>query len=74
MQDILVLARLGILDQGPITEVQGVLVSHSTGLIETLILSKQLVGDGLTELRGEKWTIHRMITDDALNTEQVKMN
>ncbi|KAJ6953031.1 LOW QUALITY PROTEIN: cytochrome P450 734A1-like [Populus alba x Populus x berolinensis] len=33
-----------------------------------------LMGDGLTELRGEKWTIHRMITDDALNSEQVKGN
>jgi len=53
MQDILVLARLGILDQVTITEVQGVLVSHSRGLIETLILSKQLMGDGLPELRGE---------------------
>jgi hypothetical protein len=50
---MLVLARLGILDQGTITEVQGVLVSHSRGLIETLILSKQLMGDGLPELRGE---------------------
>ncbi|XP_038703495.1 cytochrome P450 734A1-like [Tripterygium wilfordii] len=35
-------------------------------------LAKQLMGDGLTELQGEKWAIHRRITSLALNMEQVK--
>ncbi|KAF5740756.1 cytochrome P450 734A1-like protein [Tripterygium wilfordii] len=35
-------------------------------------LVKQLMGDGLSELQGEKWAIHRRITNLALNMEQVK--
>ena len=32
-----------------------------------------LLGDGLTELRGEKWAFHRRITGLCLNMEQVKV-
>ncbi|KAF5740757.1 cytochrome P450 734A1-like protein [Tripterygium wilfordii] len=35
-------------------------------------LVNQLMGDGLPELKGEKWAIHRRITNLALNMEQVK--
>ncbi|CAN0872671.1 Cytochrome P450 734A6 [Linum grandiflorum] len=35
-------------------------------------LSKQLLGDGLSELKGQKWAVHRRIATLALNLEQAK--
>ena len=36
-------------------------------------LSKQLFGDGLVGLEGEKWALHRRITNQAFNMERVKV-
>ncbi|XP_012071804.2 cytochrome P450 734A1-like [Jatropha curcas] len=63
--------RLAIADPGMIKEV----LMNTGGLYERLDndpLSKQLLGEGLPELRGEKWAVHRRISNLALNLEQVK--
>ncbi|KAF2324530.1 hypothetical protein GH714_015061 [Hevea brasiliensis] len=63
--------RLAIADPGMIKEV----LMNTGGPYERLLndpLSKQLLGEGLAELRGEKWAVHRRISNLALNMEQVK--
>lgn len=36
-------------------------------------LAKLLLGDGLTELNGERWAVHRRITNQAFQMERVKV-
>lgn len=37
-------------------------------------LSKLLFGNGLVALEGEKWALHRRITNQVFNMERVKVN
>lgn len=64
--------RLAIADPGMIKEV----LMNTGGPFERLFnnpSSKKLLGEGLAELRGEKWAVHRRISTLALNMEQVKV-
>lgn len=36
-------------------------------------LSKFLLGDGLTELNGQKWAVHRRIANQAFHMERIKV-
>ncbi|CAL1411012.1 unnamed protein product [Linum trigynum] len=63
--------RLAISDPVIVKEV----LMNSNGTFQRLDsnpLSKQLMGDGLLELKGQKWAVHRRIAALALNMEQVK--
>ncbi|KAK4434506.1 cytochrome [Sesamum alatum] len=55
--------------------IKEVLMNTSNGRYRRLKLdplSKQLFGDGLVTLEGEKWAVHRRITGQAFNMERVK--
>ena len=46
----------------------------SFGKIQMNPLAKLLFGEGLVQLTGQKWAIHRRITNRAFNMERVKVN
>ncbi|KAF2324525.1 hypothetical protein GH714_015045 [Hevea brasiliensis] len=65
--------KLAIAEAGLIKEI----LMDTSGLFEKAgiePIAKQLLGDGLAALTGEKWALHRRITSLALNMKQVKMN
>ncbi|XP_009790069.1 cytochrome P450 734A1 [Nicotiana tabacum] len=63
--------RLAIADPNLIKEIL-VNTSGSFEKVKYNPLSKMLFGDGLVGLEGEKWAIHRRITNQAFNLERVK--
>ncbi|KAJ9186610.1 hypothetical protein P3X46_002159 [Hevea brasiliensis] len=63
--------KLAIAEAGLIKEI----LMDTSGLFEKAgiePIAKQLLGDGLAALTGEKWALHRRITSLALNMKQVK--
>ncbi|KAJ8759740.1 hypothetical protein K2173_009841 [Erythroxylum novogranatense] len=63
--------RLAVTEPAMIKEV----LMNTGGSYDRLLndpLSKKLLGEGLAELRGQKWAMHRRIANLALNMEQVK--
>ncbi|XP_010254918.1 PREDICTED: cytochrome P450 734A1 [Nelumbo nucifera] len=63
--------RLAIADPDMIKEIL-LNTNGAFGKIGFNPLSKQLFGDGLVGLEGEKWARHRRITNQAFNMERVK--
>ncbi|XP_009588274.1 cytochrome P450 734A1-like isoform X2 [Nicotiana tabacum] len=63
--------RFAIADPNLIKEIL-VNTSGSFEKVKHNPLSKMLFGDGLIRLDGEKWAIHRRITNQAFNLERVK--
>ena len=64
--------RLGIAEPELIKEV----LMNSSGCYGSVGFnpsSKQLFGDGLIGLDGDKWALHRRITNHAFNMERVKV-
>ena len=64
--------RLGIADPELIKEVL-MNTSGCYGKIGLNPLSKLLFGDGLVVLEGEKWALHRRISNQVFNMERVKV-
>ncbi|KAI3733283.1 hypothetical protein L1987_64503 [Smallanthus sonchifolius] len=65
-------AILAVSDPDMIKEIL-VTKSGSFGKIRPHLAVKGLLGEGLTELNGEKWILHRRIAAQAFNMERVKV-